>query len=89
LFKLLDELPEGTVDAVVQGHRHTESHYFYKGIPIIGTVNGGYYLNSIRMRFTLKENKVIIDKDELYIEGPIPVCAKVFENTGKCNYLKP
>ena len=63
---MIDELPEGLVDAVVQGHRHTQSHYFYKGIPIIGTINGGFYLNTIRLRFTLdKDRAYLLDEDLL------------------------
>jgi hypothetical protein len=42
---LLKGLPPGTIDAVLQGHRHKFSHQFIKGIPIMGTINGGYYFN--------------------------------------------
>lgn len=59
MFKLLDELPVGMIDAVIQGHRHTQSHYFYKSTPIIGTTNGGYYLNTIKLSFTLFQNKTL------------------------------
>ncbi len=84
IYKLIDELPEGIISAVVQGHRHTFSHYFYKGIPIIGTSAGGYYLNSIRLRFTLERNTAYLLKEDFIIEGPIPVCGKVFEGTKRC-----
>jgi 5'-nucleotidase len=53
VFALIDSLPNKTIDAVVQGHRHSTSHYFYKGIPIMGTINGGSYLNSLRLYFKL------------------------------------
>jgi 2',3'-cyclic-nucleotide 2'-phosphodiesterase (5'-nucleotidase family) len=56
----LDELPEGMINAVVQGHRHTQSHYFYKGVPIIGTTNGGYYLNTVKLRFTLNHTTAFL-----------------------------
>lgn len=59
---------------MIQGHHHTQSHYFYKGIPIIGTVNGGFYFNTIKLRFTLDGDKAYILNKDLMIEGPIPVC---------------
>ena len=31
ITKLIDALPEGTIDAIVQGHRHKIVHHFYKG----------------------------------------------------------
>jgi hypothetical protein len=87
LFRLLDEIPTGMIDAVVQGHRHVQSHYFYKGIPIIGTINGGYYFNTIRLRFTLDKNMAFIMDEDLLIEGPIPVCERIFHGTNKCEYV--
>ena len=48
----------------------------------MGTISGGYYLNFMYMKFA--RNKTLID---VVIEGPVPVCEKIFENTGKCNYL--
>lgn len=81
---LIDDLPQGTVDAVVQGHRHRIAHHYYKGIPYMGTINGGYYLNFMYLTFNYK--KQLINSS---IEGPVPVCQKVFENTKKCNYLTP
>lgn len=68
MSKLINSLPNGTIDAVVQGHRHKFSHHFIKGIPVIGTNNGGVYFNVLYLNFY---------KKELYyklIEGPIPVC---------------
>ena len=74
-------LPAGTLDGVVQGHRHKFSHHFINGIPVMGTINGGYYFNILHLKFF---DGKIYDKN---IEGPIPVCEKVFENTRTCNYL--
>ena len=33
---------------------------------------------------TFDDEKRVVDTK---IEGPIPVCEKVFENNGRCNYL--
>jgi hypothetical protein len=65
-------LPVGTVDGIVQGHRHKFSHHFIRGVPVIGTINGGFYFNVMYLKFY---NKQIYDR---IIEGPIPVCEKIF-----------
>lgn len=71
-------MPRNTVDAVVQGHTHVFSHHFIDGIPIAGTINNGYYFNIIYLTF---RHGKIADK---YIEGPIPVCEKVFKHDRTC-----
>lgn len=67
---ILDLLPAGTIDAVVQGHRHETIHFYHDGIPIVGNTNGGFYFNAIYLTFN-KLTKKIVDSS---IEGPIPVC---------------
>lgn len=47
MSKLLHSLPSGTVDAVVQGHRHTFSHVWINNVPVAGTPNLGTYFNVI------------------------------------------
>jgi hypothetical protein len=69
MTKLLDALPKGTIDGVLQGHRHVIAHHFKNGIPYMGSINGGYYFNI--MYLTFDSNKQILNKT---IEGPIPVC---------------
>lgn len=53
----------------------------YKDIPYVGTINGGFYFNVLYLKFL--KNKIV----EKTIEGPIPVCAKVFANLGNCAYI--
>lgn len=48
----------------------------------MGSINGGYYFNVMYLTFDSK--KKVINKT---IEGPVPVCEKIFEKTGRCNYL--
>ncbi len=48
---LINSLPEGTIDGVVQGHRHKFSHHFIKGVPVMGTINGGFYFNVMYLKF--------------------------------------
>ena len=72
MSKLINDLPEGTIDGVVQGHRHKFSHHFIKGVPVMGTNNGGYYFNVLYLNFFQKKIYYKL------IEGPVPVCEKIF-----------
>lgn len=47
----------------------------------MGSINGGYYFNVLYLRF---HRTTLVDK---IIEGPIPVCERVFANLGTCEYL--
>jgi 2',3'-cyclic-nucleotide 2'-phosphodiesterase (5'-nucleotidase family) len=55
LKKLLDALPPGTIDGVVQGHYHNFYHHFVNGIPVMGNINGGYYFNILYLQFKGKQ----------------------------------
>lgn len=79
--QLIDALPNGTIDGILQGHRHKFAHHFHKGVPYLGTINGGFYLNVLYLKF---HRTTLIEK---IIEGPIPVCERVFANFGTCEYL--
>ena len=79
-------MPRGTIDGVIQGHRHTMAHYYYKGIPIVGAINGGYYFHVLR--FEMKNWFGIKNIVSSSIEGPIPVCEKIFAHTKRCNYIE-
>lgn len=89
---LIDSLPEGTIDGVVQGHRHRWVHHWYKSkyhanldIPFMGNINGGYSFNIMYLNFDSATKKVISSA----IEGPVPVCEKIFSKTHDCSYKDP
>ncbi len=48
----------------------------------MGTINGGYYFNVLYLTFDYETKKIV----EREIEGPIPVCEKIFKNQKNCNY---
>ena len=83
MYQLLNELPKGTVDAVIAGHTHTINHYFVNGVPVIASINNAAYTNVLYLSFDKKTKKLIPEAS--MIEGPIPVCEKVFSNTGRCD----
>lgn len=87
LVELMNQLPEGTVDAVVSGHSHQVIHHWIRGVPIIQGGASARYINLIYLTYDYKNQK--LRKDLTRIEGPIPICPKVFQNQGDCNGDRP
>ena len=83
MTRLIDGLPEGTIDAVVSGHTHTLVHHWIRGIPVVQAGSTGRFLNVIYLTYDLANHRLATDLNR--IEGPIPVCAKVFKNQGDCS----
>jgi len=79
---LLSSLPKGTIDGVIGGHVHDVVHHWINDVPVIQSINGGFYFNVLYFTFD-KNNKIIDTK----IEGPIPICEKIFENNKKCSLM--
>lgn len=84
---LLNSLPPGTLDAVVSGHSHTMIHHWINGIPVIQGEARNHYYHLLYLTYDWTQNKLLSDRTR--IEGPIPVCPKIFENQGDCNGAKP
>ena len=87
LVKFLKALPQGAADAVVAGHSHQVIYHWVAGLPVVQGGAFGRYLNLIYLTYDWGQKKVV--KDRTLIEGPIPVCERVFENQGDCNGEKP
>lgn len=87
MVRLLKALPKGTVDAVVSGHTHTVVHHWIAGVPVIQGGAFGKFINLIHLTYDWNRKKVRLDQTR--IEGPIPVCPKVFENQQDCDGSKP
>ena len=73
ITKLLNDIEDGLLDAVVTGHSHCEVHHWIKDIPIISTVNNGAYANILYLAFD-KKNKLKLVPSANRIEGPLPIC---------------
>ena len=87
IYKLLYSIDEGLIDAVVTGHSHQENHYFINNIPVISPINKGLYSNIIYLAFD-RRNNFKIAKDKIRIEGPLPICEKIFKKGHKCEFIK-
>ena len=87
LYKLIDSLDEGVIDAIVTGHGHREVHHWVKKIPIISPINNGYYANIMYLAFDRNNNYNFVPS-EVRIEGPLPICQRIFKKNYKCDYMK-
>lgn len=83
LVRLLRMLPGGTLDAVVSGHSHHIVHHWVAGVPVIQTTGRGQQIQLIHIPVDLDDGRVVAT--EVRIEGPIPVCKKIFKNQGNCD----
>lgn len=83
IFDLLNVLPENTIDAVYAGHVHKDAHSFYKGIPILQNNFHAINTNVGYFSFDKKTKKYV--KEKTVIEGPIPICSKIFSKSLHCN----
>ena len=91
LYRLLASLDEGVIDAVITGQSHKQVHHWVKGIPIASSINNGLYANILYLAFTWNKSKdsFVISPKKIAIEGPIPICEKIFNKTRNCEIIKP
>ncbi len=83
LSQFLNKIPPGTVDAVITGHSHTLVHHWINGTPVIESGSRGHQFHLIYLDYDLKNGKLLADQTR--IEGPVPVCPRIFRNQGECN----
>ena len=55
------------------------------------SINNGYYTNILYLAFKWSKSKQIfeITDNKVAIEGPIPVCEKIFNKTLNCDFINP
>lgn len=80
---LLRKLPKGTFDAVISGHTHSLVHHWIEGVPVIQAGTRSAYYNLIYLTYDWNQKRLRTDKTR--IEGPMPICPKVFANQKNCN----
>ena len=90
LYQLIISLEDGVIDGVIGGDSHQEVHHWLNDIPIMSSTSQGFYANIMYIPFKWTASKQIYElyKSKLQIEGPIPICEKIFEKTKKCDYVK-
>ena len=90
LYQLIISLDSGLIDGVIAGQSHYQVHHWLNDIPIMSSIDQGFYANIMYIPFKWTASKQIYElyKSKLQIEGPIPICDKIFEKTHKCDYVK-
>ena len=89
LYILLKNLPKGLIDIVISGHTHKMVHQWIFDYPVISTEKNGVYANIIYLTFKKKyDNSYEYIPNKTLIEGPLPICEKVFEKKLNCRSVK-
>ncbi len=70
------------IDGVFGGHTHSVAHHFINDIPVVISSSFTKYLSIMYFKFDLIKNKIL---DDTTIEGPIPLCDKVFSKNNICD----
>lgn len=81
--QLLRKLPKGTFDGVVSGHTHSIVHHWVEGVPVIQGGARNSHFNLMYLTYDHASKRIITSKTR--IEGPIPICPKIFANQKNCN----
>lgn len=86
MIDLLQSLEPNTVQAVIGGHVHESIHHFINGVPVIQNPMSNLFTNVLYLKFRkdFNGNFNFIAEDTL-IEGPIPLCSKIYTNNLRCN----
>jgi len=78
------EKEEIKIDALVGAHVHDVVHHWINGVPIIESSGAGYF-NVIYLPFKINnDGSLTIINEDVEIEGPVPVCEKIWEDTRNC-----
>lgn len=75
------------IDGVIAGHRHSIAHLWMSNIPVIES-SGADFINVLYLafRYNTKNKAYEINEANTQIEGPIPVCEKIWPDTKRCEY---
>lgn len=84
MYELVNSLEKGTVDLVISGHTHKNSHTFINDIPVVSSENNAKYANMVYFYFDKTNHHLLKEKTE--IEGPIPICSSVFSSNNLCDF---
>ena len=89
ISKYLKELKDNNINinGVVAGHRHDVAHHWISGYPVVES-SGSDYFNILYLAFTYNKSKKEYNFDikKTQIEGPVPICEKIWPNSKNCEY---
>ena len=82
-YQLLNSLDKGVIDLFLGGHKHDVVHQWINDIPFASNDRNGKYAQIIYLPFDKKTKQLLNDK--ILIEGPLPICGKLFKNKNLCD----
>ncbi|MDY7230482.1 bifunctional metallophosphatase/5'-nucleotidase [Hyalangium rubrum] len=86
IYGALEELPPGTLDAVVAGHTHQVMGHFIHGVPVIETSGLGRSFGYIELFVDPVSRKVL--QERTAIHAAVPLCVQVDAASGSCDGRK-
>ena len=80
-------LTKNGIDGVVAAHVHDIVHHWINGFPVVES-SGADYFNILYLAFSYntKEKKYKISSNKIQIEGPVPICEKIWPDSKNCEY---
>ena len=82
-YILLNRLEDGVIDLFLAGHRHDVTHHWVNNFPVMSSDRNGKYAQIVYLPFDRNTKKLLNEK--IIMEGPLPVCEKLFKNTKLCD----
>ena len=73
------------IDGVVAAHVHDIVHHWISDIPVIESSGSGYF-NILYLAFRSTNDGLILQENKVQIEGPVPVCEKLWPDSKNCEY---
>ena len=88
LLKLLNSTKDKNLyDAIIAGDIHNQVHNWIYNIPIVSSNGRSRNFNIMYLPFKkINENYRLIN-DQIKIEGPLPLCQKIFSNKKNCEKI--
>ena len=87
IYKLINNTSSDLIDGIIAGDTKTDVHHWVNNIPIMSTKDNARYLNIMYLPFKKVKNKFVLVKSEVKIEGPLPLCQKIFQNLKHCEKI--
>ena len=88
IMNFLQQIKENNeiqIDGVVSAHVHDVVHHWISGIPVIES-SGSDYFNILYLPFRVTNNNPVLQTNKIVIEGPVPVCEKIWPDSKNCEY---
>ncbi len=81
--QVLKKIPAGTLQGVIAGHTHQIVHHWIEGVPTIEGEAYNKYFNILYLTFDRETGRNLPELTR--IEGPIPICERMFIGKNHCD----